>query len=59
MYVYLTTELPLEKIVNRQIRCIVENVEVTNAERAPQLSSGTTHTSRSMCISLVILYICT
>ena len=41
MYVYLTTELPLEKIVNRQIRCIVENVEVTNAERAPQLSSGT------------------
>ena len=23
------------------------------------LSSGTTHTSRSMCISLVILYICT
>ena len=76
MYVYLTTELPLEKIVNRQIRCIVGNVEVTNAERAPQLSSGTisrtcrggggvgmssgtTHTSRSMCISLVILYICT
>ena len=41
MYVYLTTELPLEKIVNRQIRCIVGNVEVTNAERAPQLSSGT------------------
>ena len=23
------------------------------------MSSGTTHTSRSMCISLVILYICT
>ena len=35
MYVYLTTELPLEKIVNRQIRCIVGNVEVTNAEKAP------------------------
>ena len=35
MYVYSTTELPLEKIVNRQIRCIVGNVEVTNAERAP------------------------
>ena len=35
MYVYSTTELLLEKIVNRQIRCMMGNVEVTNAERAP------------------------